>query len=158
MPSHSEGADGGREQKAGAPASPAAEGVEAIDREFQRDLIQLERRRLERLAELAARQPKVEAEKTYEVYLSSAAGRELFKEAEPIAEKVLKDGDASPRVLYLAHAVNIIAEVRRGDFEASLAIAEAACRSARHSARRIGRCRRCPWPNGWPSSSFTTNR
>src|SRR4051812_30077509 len=83
-------------------AAPAAESVEAIDHEFQREVVVLERERLRRLAELAARQPKAEAEKTYEVYLRSAAGRELYQEAEPVAEGLLQVGDTPPRVRYLA--------------------------------------------------------
>jgi peroxiredoxin len=124
------------QERATKPAqAPAAEGVEGINREFQRELIQLERRRLQRLAELAARQPKAEAQKTYEVYLSSAASRDLFADAEPIAEKILKDGDAPPRLLYLAQANKIIAQVRNGDFEGSLSSVRAACQSSRELGR-----------------------
>src|SRR4051794_36642631 len=86
-------------------AAPVAESVEAIDREFQREVVVLELERLRRLAELAARQPKAEAEKTFETYLRSAAGRELFREAEPVAEGLLKAGDTPPRVQYLAYVV-----------------------------------------------------
>jgi peroxiredoxin len=102
-----------------------AESVEAIDRDYEQGVLRLEKARLEKLAGLAARQPKEEAAKTYEVYLSSAAGRGLFAEAEPVAEKVLA-GDPAPRLAFFAHVVNVIAEVKRGDYEKSLASLSAA--------------------------------
>lgn len=124
----------------------AARSVKAIDREFAREILRLERWRLERLAELAARQPRAEAETTYEAYLSSAAGRGLFQEAEPVAEKLIEAGGASPRVTFLAHAVNIIAEVKRGDYEGSLASLAAALQDARRGRENAGRAAPLPLP------------
>ncbi|MBX6312529.1 MAG: redoxin domain-containing protein [Isosphaeraceae bacterium] len=101
----------------------------AIDAAYDRELLQVERRRLDRLARLATGQPKDEANQTYEDYFKIAITRNLFSEAEPVAERVLKSADASTRVQFLAHLVNIIAEADRGAYQESLDSLLAAIRS-----------------------------
>jgi thiol-disulfide isomerase/thioredoxin len=97
-----------------------SEDVDAIDRQFQTELRALETRRLERLATLAASQKPADAAVTYEVYLQSALVGSLYTEAEPVAEAILGKPNIPLEVRYLAHLVNIIAEVDRGAFDDSL--------------------------------------
>ncbi len=107
-------------QTPAAAAPPGGETREAIEAEYRNGLIELERTRLNRLAALAAKQPKDQAEATYEDYLRYAIGGSLFKDAEPVAEQLIKSGSASPVVAYLASSVNLLAEVERGAYEDSL--------------------------------------
>ena len=103
------------------PATPAGtDPIEAIDSEFDQKFRELERQRLDQLAQLASRSDGALATRVYETYFRSTLGSGLFREAEPIAERVLGESAASPVVHYLAQLVNIMAEADRGDFEASL--------------------------------------
>jgi thiol-disulfide isomerase/thioredoxin len=103
--------------KTSAPLESAA----AIDSLYQKELGEIERRRLERLATLASKQPKDEANRTYELYFRVAIAANLFAEAEPVARRVLDSKDASAKVRMLADVVKIAAEVGRGAYEQSLA-------------------------------------
>jgi thiol-disulfide isomerase/thioredoxin len=103
--------------------APAAGGLttrEAIEAEFQRDLAKVEKARIERLAALAAGQPRAEAAKTYEELFRFAIAVNLFNDAEPVAERVIKAGDAPMEVVLLAEMVNLVAEANRGEYEKSL--------------------------------------
>jgi peroxiredoxin len=111
-------------------SAPGRESIEAINADYDRELAQLERRRLDRLARLAAGQPKAEAAKTYETYFRLAIEAHLYREAEPVADRVLKAADATPEVAFLAEVVNIVAEADRGAFEESLASLAAAIKAA----------------------------
>ena len=95
--------------------------IQAIDEEYNRRLLELEKQRLEKLAQLAARQPPKESLETYELLFRLAIANNLFREAEPIAQQVKKSGMASAPVSFLAHTVDIIASADRGNFEESLA-------------------------------------
>jgi peroxiredoxin len=106
--------------KAEAPKGVANDNLKAINEDFDRDLTAIEKKRLGRLEQLAASQSKDEANATYEMYFQFAIGSNLFKEAEPVAERVIKAGGASPQVSLLAHIVNIIGEADRGAFQESL--------------------------------------
>ncbi len=103
---------------------PAAGGgltsLEAIEAEFQRDLVRVERAQIGRLAALAAIQSKADAAKTYENLFRFAIGVGLYSDAEPIAERVLSLGEASAEVAMLAEMVNIVAEANRGAYDDSL--------------------------------------
>lgn len=101
-------------------AAPAAGTVEAIDAEFQREIRELEGRRLQAIARLAERQNGAEAAATYETYFRRALDAELFAEAEPVAERVIEAGQVGPVATWLAHVVNIFAEAERGAFRESL--------------------------------------
>jgi thiol-disulfide isomerase/thioredoxin len=101
--------------------SPAADGdIKAIDDDYDRQVLALERGRLERLAQLAARQKPAVAAATYEKLFRLAVAANLFGDAEAAAKAVLAAGSPSPLALGLAHTVKIIAEVDRGDAAQSL--------------------------------------
>ena len=93
---------------------------EAIEAEFRRDLIRVERARIERLAALAASQPKAEAAKTYEELFRFTMASGLYNEAEPVAERVIRSGGVPAEVAVLAELVNIVAEANRGAYQESL--------------------------------------
>ena len=113
----------------GKPAGP--ETLETINSDFDRGVAELERRRLERLARLAAGQEKDEAGKTYEAYFRLVIANGLYREAEPTAERVIKSGGMSPEVGALAVLTNVIAEADRGAYEESVASIAAAIEAGR---------------------------
>lgn len=106
--------------EAAAPKATSDESLKSINDDFNRALTALEKQRLERLGRLAASQPKDKADATYEAYFQLAITSNLFKEAEPVAERVIKEGGASSQVALLAELVNIMGEADRGAFEESL--------------------------------------
>ncbi|MGA9925993.1 MAG: hypothetical protein WBQ29_21535, partial [Isosphaeraceae bacterium] len=63
----------------------AEETVQAIDDEYNRQLLQLEQRRLEQLGRLAARQQLALAAATYERLFRLAIAGDLFRDAEAAA-------------------------------------------------------------------------
>jgi len=90
-------------------AATQPESVVAINALFQKELDDIERRRLERLAVLAGKQAKDEANKTYESYFRAAIAANLFAEAEPVADRVLQSKETSSKVLLLADVAKIMA-------------------------------------------------
>lgn len=103
-------------------ANAAAQALQAINDDYNRQLLQLERNRLDRLAGLAASQPAGEAAQTYEILFRLAIANNLFAEAEAAADRVRSSPDiTSPVVRLLAETVNIIATADRGAFDESLA-------------------------------------
>jgi len=103
-------------------AGPAGadETVQAIDNEYERQLLQLEQHRIEQLGRLAARQQPALAAATYERLFRLAIAGDLFRNAEAAAVRVVEQGTPSPTTDALAHLVKIIAEVERGAYEQSL--------------------------------------
>jgi thiol-disulfide isomerase/thioredoxin len=95
--------------------------VESITEEYNQQLLQLERRRLERLARLAASQRPAAASQTYEHLFRLAIANNLFLDAEPVAERALKSADITPPVHFLARTINVIAKADRGAYDESLA-------------------------------------
>lgn len=95
--------------------------IESINEDYNNQLLQIERTRLERLAQLAGTQPPKEASETYELLFRLAVANNLFREAEPVADRVLKSNSKSPLLVFLAETLNIIAEADRGAYEESLA-------------------------------------
>jgi peroxiredoxin len=91
----------------------------SINEDYARQLLQLERQRLERLGQLAARQTPKEAALTYEQLFRSAIDKNLFREAEPAAQLVLKS-PSTPITQFLARTVDIIASADRGAYNESL--------------------------------------
>ena len=71
--------------------------VQAIDEDYNRQLLELEKQRLERLSRLAARQPPKDADETYELLFRLAITNNLFREAEPAAQQVIKSGYGASR-------------------------------------------------------------
>ncbi|APW62129.1 TlpA disulfide reductase family protein [Paludisphaera borealis] len=104
-----------------APQAREADGaLRAIDEDYSRKLHELERDRLNRLQKLAAeRQPK-EAAAVYQQLFRLAIAGNLFVEAEPAADSVIKGGSPSPTTSALAHLVKLVAECDRGDYDQSL--------------------------------------
>jgi thiol-disulfide isomerase/thioredoxin len=102
------------------PAREADAALRAIDEDYNQKLHELERDRLNRLQRLAAeRQPK-EAAAVYEQLFRLAIAGNLFVEAEPAADAVIKAGSPSPTTRTLAHLVKLVAECDRGAFDQSL--------------------------------------
>ena len=96
--------------------------LQSIHDDYARQLLLLERQRLERLGQLAARQAPKEAAETYEQLLRLAISNNLFTEAEGAAKQILKSPKTAPPVVqFLAQTVDIIASADRGDYDGSLA-------------------------------------
>jgi peroxiredoxin len=120
---------------AGAPRPvPADDSIKAIDEDFDTQRIELERRRLGRMARLASRQEPMAAAATYERIFRIAIAENLFVDAGPIAEGVVKKGSPSPTTTVLAHLVKIIAEADRGADVQSLESLRQAVAEARRAA------------------------
>jgi peroxiredoxin len=95
--------------------------VQSIDEDYAQQFLQLERRRLDRLGQLAARQSPVQAAATYEHLFRLAIANNLFREAEPAAQEALKSaGGSAPIVQFLARTIDIIASADRGAYDESL--------------------------------------
>jgi thiol-disulfide isomerase/thioredoxin len=119
-------------------AGRAGDSLQAINDEYNRQLLQLERQRLERLAQLGARQAPKDAAETYEQLFRLAIANNLFVEAEPAADRVLKASGIAPSVQFLAHTINVIAEADRGAFDESLADLRAAMGERAEQRKRSG--------------------
>ena len=95
--------------------------VQSIHADYARQLVLLERQRLERLGQLAARQAPKDAAETYEQLFRLAIATNLFTEAETAAKQILKSPkNVPPVVQFLAQTVDIIASADRGDYDGSL--------------------------------------
>jgi peroxiredoxin len=106
-------------QKVLRPATPD-ESLEAIIAAYNQELLQVERRRLERLARLAGRQNPATAAATYEHLFRLAIAGNLLRDAEPIAETVVNNGSSSPTTTALAYLVKVLAETDREAYPQSL--------------------------------------
>jgi peroxiredoxin len=95
--------------------------IQSINDDYNRQLLELERQRLERLGQLAARQSPQDADATYESLFRLAIAHNLFREAEPSAHEALKSSSRSPVVLFLAQTIDVIASADKGAFDESLA-------------------------------------
>jgi thiol-disulfide isomerase/thioredoxin len=102
-------------------AGESGASLQSINEDYARQLLELERQRLSRLARLAMHQPPIEASETYEQLFRLAISNNLFREAEPAAREVMKSGANSPPVVhFLARTIDIIASADRGAYEESL--------------------------------------
>ena len=104
-------------------AQPAGAGetLQSINDEYNRQLLQLEQQRLDRLTRLAASQSPKEAAETYEVLFRLAIANNLFTQAEPAADRVRTAANSpSPVVRFLAETINLIATADRGAYDESL--------------------------------------
>jgi len=110
-----------RAQTQAPPSAVTVDGaVRAIDEDYNARLHELERDRLGRLQRLAAeRQPK-EAAAVYEQLFRLAIANNLFVDAEPAADAVIKTGSPSPTTRALARMVKLVAECDRGAYDQSL--------------------------------------
>jgi thiol-disulfide isomerase/thioredoxin len=102
------------------PVATADAEIKSIDDDYDRQIQGLERRRLERLAQLAARQAPADAVATYERLFRLAAAANLFGDADAAAKAVLDAGNPSRVVMGLAQTTKIIAEVDRGEYGRAL--------------------------------------
>ena len=98
----------------------AGESIQAINDEYNQQLLQIDRRRLARLTRLAAGQTPTQAAGSYEQLFRMAIGANLFQDAESAADTVLKAGSPSPTTVALAQLIKIIAQADRGAYEQSL--------------------------------------
>jgi thiol-disulfide isomerase/thioredoxin len=132
--------DGGRPATQAKPAAAGAgaeESVQAINEAYERQVLELDRHRLDQLTRLAGRQEPAAAAATYEQIFRLAMAGNLFRDAEPAAAAVVKGGSPSPAVVSLAYLVKIVAECDRGAYDASLAtVRQAIERSAKAGAAR----------------------
>jgi thiol-disulfide isomerase/thioredoxin len=95
--------------------------LQSIHEDYARQLLDLERQRLERIAKLAARQSPGEALETYRELFHLAVANNLFREAEPAAREVLKTTSPLPPVIvFLARTIDIVASADRGAYDESL--------------------------------------
>jgi hypothetical protein len=99
---------------------PSDESIKSITDDYNQQLLQLDRGRLERLGRLAARQNPADASATYEQLFRLAITGNLFRDAEPASEAVLRNGTPSDTVRALAYLVKIIAQSDRGAYQQSL--------------------------------------
>jgi thiol-disulfide isomerase/thioredoxin len=122
-----------------APATPAGGPTtrESIEAEFRRDLIRVEKARIERLTALAASQPRAEAARTYDDIFRFAMASGLYNETEPVAEKVIASGGLPPEVTMLAELVNLVAEANRGAYQESLNSLSAAIQIGEAAAKTV---------------------
>ncbi len=94
--------------------------IESINQVYERELMKLERLRLEHLGKLALSQPKEQANVTLDAFFRLAIAKGLYVEADPVATRVIQGKTASPAVSWLAHLVHIVAEADRGAYDKSL--------------------------------------
>jgi thiol-disulfide isomerase/thioredoxin len=108
-----------------APAAVAGPGaglsLDAVETQYAAAVRAAEAARVAALDRLAQSQAGAEADATRVLMFQRILEAELYKEGEPIAERVLAGAKLAPSVRSLANAVNIYAEAARGEFETSLA-------------------------------------
>jgi thiol-disulfide isomerase/thioredoxin len=94
--------------------------IEAINVVYERELLKLERQRIESLGRLALGQPKEQAAATFDACFRLAIAKNLYADADPYALKVIQSEDPNSGVSWLAHLVHIVGEADRGAYEDSL--------------------------------------
>jgi thiol-disulfide isomerase/thioredoxin len=119
--------------------------TQAIDDEYNRQVLELAKRRLEQLARLAAGQKPTDAAATYERFFRLAIADDLFTSAEAVAGKVLEQGTPSVITNALAHLVKIVAETDRGAYPQSLqSLRQAVAESIAERTATAGRAALAP--------------
>jgi thiol-disulfide isomerase/thioredoxin len=103
-----------------APAREADAALRAIDDAYNRKLHEIELERLDGLRRVAAERRPKEAAPVYEQLFRLAIANNLFVDAEPAADAVIKAGASSPTVGALARLVKLVAECDRGAYDQSL--------------------------------------
>jgi thiol-disulfide isomerase/thioredoxin len=127
------------------PLAKSTDSAQAIDDEYNRQVLELARRRLEQLAQLAAGQQPALAAATYERLFRLAIADDLFTTAEAAADKVLELGTPSVETNALAHFVKVIAQADRGAFDQSLqSLKQAVAESAAGRPPAAGRASLAP--------------
>jgi thiol-disulfide isomerase/thioredoxin len=108
--------------------APGASTIETINAEYERELLKIERQRLESLGRLALSLPKGQADAAFDACFHLAIAKNLYAEAAPYAAKLLQSEDSNPGVLWLAHLVQIVGEAEKGAYDDSLKSLAAAIR------------------------------
>ncbi len=106
--------------KAAPAQKPKVTSIDEINAVYLRKIAVIERQKLEQLGELAASQPKAQADATYREYFQLAIAKDFYMEAEATARKLIEAGDSSSELRTLANLVKIIAEVDRGAYDDSV--------------------------------------
>lgn len=117
------------------PAAPAQDdSLQTINADYLRDLNAVEKKRLLRLEKLAGSLKDHAATEAYIAFFQTALNAGMYPEAEPVAERLLKDPKLDHRVGFLAQVTNLLAEIDRGDYEGSLKSLTEAVRVASEQA------------------------
>jgi len=132
-------------RKTSVQAALADESIQTINDDYNHELLQLERRRLERMGHLAARQNPADAAVTYAQLFRLAIAGNLFRDAEPAAKTVVSNGSPSVVTAGLANLVKIIAESDRGAYDQSVESLRQAV-AEREKAAQGGAVSRVPLP------------
>jgi thiol-disulfide isomerase/thioredoxin len=103
-----------------APATSGGPSIDTINAEYDRELLKLEKQRLDQIGRLALGQPKGQAEATFDAYFRLAIAKNLCADADPIALKVIQSEGPTVGVAWLAHLVHIVGQADRGAYEESL--------------------------------------
>ncbi len=117
---------GPRPAPAQGPSAPAS--IEAINAEHERQVRELEKRRVAAFGKLAGSGPGGASTVAYEACFRLAIERNLYAEADPFALKVIRSEAPDSAVAWLAHVVHIVAEADRGAYDESLKELAAALR------------------------------
>lgn len=109
-----------RAQQAAQPAETARpDSLSSIDADYQRERTRLDRQRIERLTRLAGSQGRGEADLTFLEIFRFAVAADLYADAEPAADLVIRSGKMTPEAEFLARLVKVLAEADRGDYAGS---------------------------------------
>ncbi|HEV3120983.1 MAG TPA: redoxin domain-containing protein, partial [Isosphaeraceae bacterium] len=106
---------------AGPEGSPSFKTLEALNAHFERERLALDRKQLDSLAALAAKQKDDDADLTYVQLFQLAIARNLYGQAERAADSIIASNSSSPEVQSLARFVKVVALADRGAFDESLA-------------------------------------
>ncbi len=107
--------------------------LQAINADYLRELGQVEKKRLDRLEKLAGAAEGASGVELYVTFFQTALNGGLYREAEPVAERLLKQQNLDHRVLFLAEITNILAELDRGEYEGALKSLSEAVKTAREA-------------------------
>jgi thiol-disulfide isomerase/thioredoxin len=101
--------------------SKAYSSLADLEASYERQLTDLERRKLADLVVLAGRLNGIEAESAFRAAFDLSVARGLYAEAEPSARAYLARKKGEPETQALAASVILVAHAERGEFERSLA-------------------------------------
>jgi peroxiredoxin len=104
----------------GAVPAAHAETRDQINARFAVQRLELEKKHIVELANLAAHEKGAEADETYRELFNLAIAHDLYRDAQPAAQAVIKAGHHAPQVDVLAHFVNIVALADKGQYDDSI--------------------------------------
>lgn len=94
--------------------------LENLNSYYEKQLVELDKRRISDLTKLAARVKDQEAEIIYQQIFNLAVARNLYDDAEKAAEAFIATKGGALETQALANFVNVVAEANRGEFDRSL--------------------------------------